>query len=61
MSSDLRTIKSITDNEYKYGFVTDIDMETLPQGLNEDIVRMIAAKKNEPEFMVEWRLKAYRH
>jgi len=60
MSSDLKTIKGIADREYKYGFVTDIDMEILPQGLNEDIVRMIAGKKDEPEFMVKWRLKAYR-
>jgi len=61
MNTDLKTIKGITDQEYKYGFVTDIDMETLPQGLNEEIIRMISAKKDEPEFMTKWRLKAYRH
>ncbi len=47
--------------EYKYGFVTDIDADSVPPGLNEDVVRLISAKKNEPEFMLEWRLKAYRH
>jgi len=46
---------------YKYGFVTDIDSETVPLGLNEDIVRLISQKKGEPEFMLAWRLKAYRH
>ncbi len=46
--------------DYKYGFVTDIEQETLPKGLNEDIVRAISAKKEEPEWMCEWRLKAYR-
>lgn len=49
------------DTTYKYGFVTDIETETVPRGLNEDIIRMISAKKNEPEFMLEYRLKAYSH
>jgi len=48
-------------SEYKYGFTSDIDMETAPKGLNEDIVRFISKKKNEPEWMLEWRLKAFRH
>ncbi len=48
-------------SDYEWGFTTDIDMETLPKGLNEDVVRFISKKKNEPEFMLEWRLKAYRH
>lgn len=47
--------------DYKYGFVTDIETETVPRGLNEDIIRMISAKKNEPEWMLDYRLKAYRH
>ncbi len=47
--------------EYEHGFVTDIDADSLPPGLSEDVVRLISAKKNEPEFMLEWRLKAYRH
>jgi Fe-S cluster assembly protein SufB len=48
-------------DKYKYGFVTDIEMETAPKGLSEDIVRFISAKKNEPAWMLEWRLKAFRH
>ena len=47
--------------EYKYGFETDIEADTLPPGLDEDIVRLISAKKNEPDWLLEWRLKAYRH
>jgi len=46
--------------KYKYGFVTDIEMERAPRGLNEDVVRLISAKKGEPEWMLEWRLGAYR-
>jgi len=61
MSDDQQTIQNITDQDYKYGFVTDIEMEAFPKGLDENIVRMISAKKKEPEFMTEWRLKAYRH
>ncbi len=61
MSDEQQTIQNITDQEYKYGFVTDIEMDEFPQGLDENIVRMISAKKKEPEFMTEWRLKAYRH
>jgi len=53
-------VKSIGD-QYKYGFVTDIEIEFAPKGLNEDIVRLISEKKEEPEWMLEWRLKAYRH
>ncbi len=55
------TLREITNQDYKYGFVTDVEMETIPRGLNEDVVRLISQKKNEPEFMLEWRLKAYRH
>ena len=61
MLDEQQTIKNITDQDYKYGFVSDIEMDEFPQGLNEDIVRMISAKKHEPDFMTEWRLKAYRH
>ena len=49
------------DTDYKWGFVTEIESDIAPKGLNEDVVRMISAKKNEPEFLLEWRLKAYRH
>jgi Fe-S cluster assembly protein SufB len=55
------TIKDLTSQEYRYGFITDIEADTLPAGLNEDTIRLISAKKNEPQFMLDWRLKAYRH
>jgi len=54
-------VEGLADREYKYGFTTEIESDTLPPGLNEDVIRMISEKKNEPEFMLEWRLKAYRH
>jgi len=54
------TIEALANREYQYGFVTDIEADTAPRGLNEDIVRLISAKKNEPRFMLDWRLKAYR-
>jgi Fe-S cluster assembly protein SufB len=55
------SLGDITKAEYKAGFVTDIEQETLPPGLSEDVVRLISAKKGEPAWMTEWRLKAYRH
>jgi Fe-S cluster assembly protein SufB len=61
MSSTVNQINDLTQQEYKWGFITSIDEDRLPPGLNEDIVRAIAIKKGEPEFMVEWRLKAYRY
>jgi len=54
-------LNELTDKEYKYGFFSDIETETIPKGLNEDVVRLISAKKKEPEFMLEFRLKAYRY
>ncbi len=54
------TVKTLVNQPYKYGFVTDIESDTVPRGLNEDVIRLISAKKNEPEFMLEFRLKAYR-
>ncbi len=54
-------IKELTDKSYAYGFVTDIEADTLPPGLNEDVVRFISAKKHEPQWLLDWRLKAYRH
>lgn len=54
------TVKTLVNQPYKYGFVTNIEVETIPRGLNEDIIRLISAKKNEPEFMLEFRLRAYR-
>ena len=53
-------IESLVNREYPYGFVTDVEADTIPRGLSEDVVRLISAKKNEPEFMLQWRLKAYR-
>jgi len=55
------TIQDLANREYKWGFVTDVAEDRIPKGLSEDTVRLISAKKNEPEFMLEWRLKAYRH
>ena len=55
------TIEQLANQEYKYGFVTDIEADVAPPGLNEDIVRLISTKKNEPAWMLEWRLKALRH
>ncbi len=59
--SSTNAIHDFTQQEYKWGFVSDIAEDKIPKGLNDDIIRVISAKKNEPEFMLEWRLKAYRH
>src|SRR4026209_491204 len=56
-----QTIQDLANREYTAGFQTDIESEAVPPGLNEDIVRIISAKKNEPEWLLEWRLKALRH
>ncbi len=61
MATTARTLEELTNREYKYGWVADIEEETAPRGLNEDVIRLISAKKHEPPFMLEWRLKAYRH
>jgi Fe-S cluster assembly protein SufB len=61
MKTETQTVEELANREYKYGFVSDIESESLPPGLDEDRVRMISAKKGEPEFLLEWRLKAYRH
>lgn len=61
MGTELSSIETLANREYKWGFVTDIEADSVPPGLNEDIIRLISARKNEPEFMLEWRLKAYRH
>jgi Fe-S cluster assembly protein SufB len=53
-------VESLVNREYKWGFITDIEADTVPAGLNEDIIRLISSKKGEPAFMLEWRLKAYR-
>ncbi len=54
-------IREITNREYKYGFVTDLKMDIVPRGLNEDVIRLISAKKNEPGWLLDWRLRAYSH
>src|SRR5512142_2158462 len=61
MKSATNRIEDLAKQEYKWGFVSDIEADTIPKGLNEDVIRLISAKKHEPEFMLEWRLKAYRH
>ena len=61
MESATDTIESFVNSEYKYGFVSDIETDSFAPGLNEDVVRRISEKKGEPEFMLEWRLKAFRH
>jgi len=61
MSTNVNTIRDLAEQEYKWGFVTDIEAERIPKGLNEEIIRTISAKKHEPQFMLDWRLKAYRH
>ena len=60
MSTEEQELRELTGGEYKYGFVTDIEADTVPKGLSEDVIRLISAKKNEPEWLLEWRLKAYR-
>src|SRR4051812_25797703 len=60
LDEDLITIQDTVNQEYKYGFVTQIEAESAPKGLNEDTIRFISEKKNEPEWMLEWRLKAFR-
>ncbi len=60
MSTDEKVIADLTKKEYKYGFITDIEADTAPKGLNEDIIRFISQKKEEPEWLFEWRLQAYR-
>lgn len=60
-NTEVTTIEELANKEYKYGFVTNIEAESLPPGLNEDTIRQLSAIKQEPEFLLEWRLKAYRH
>ncbi|HET7002350.1 MAG TPA: Fe-S cluster assembly protein SufB, partial [Puia sp.] len=58
---ELRTIEKTVFSDYKYGFVTNIEADEAPRGLNEDVIRFISARKKEPQWMLDWRLKAYRH
>ena len=61
MSNMLQSIEELTEASYEYGFSTDLDTDIAPPGLTEDTVRLISSKKNEPEWLLEWRLKAFRH
>ena len=61
MSTAIETVETLVQTEYKYGFYTDIEADSAPPGLNEGIIRLISHKKNEPEWLLDWRLKAYRH
>ena len=60
MSKDKEILEGLTEKEYEHGFVTDVEQEFIPKGLNEDIIRLISAKKEEPEWMLEFRLEAFR-
>jgi Fe-S cluster assembly protein SufB len=60
MATQLNSIETLANQEYKWGFVTDIEADSVPPGLNEDTIRLISARKSEPQFMLDWRLKAYR-
>ena len=56
----LDTVRAVTDRQYQYGFITDIESDTAPIGLDEDTVRFISAKKSEPDWLLNWRLEAFR-
>ncbi|MFN5875666.1 MAG: Fe-S cluster assembly protein SufB, partial [Ignavibacteria bacterium] len=59
MAQDQNILDEVVQSEYKYGFTTDIEQELLPKGLDESVIRFISAKKNEPEWLLEWRLHAF--
>ncbi len=61
MSNGMQDVHDVVSRKYKHGWFTDIESDTVPPGLNEDVIRLISAKKEEPQFMLDWRLKAYRH
>ncbi len=61
MSTEINSVEELAIKDYKYGFETEIETDIIPKGLSEDVVRLISQKKNEPEWMLEWRLKAFRH
>jgi Fe-S cluster assembly protein SufB len=61
MSEETKRLEQLANREYKYGFITDIEADSVPRGLNEEIIAMISERKGEPSFMLEWRLKAFRH
>src|SRR5271169_1786755 len=61
MPTETSDIETLANREYQWGFITDIEADSAPMGLNEEIIRFISHKKNEPDWMLQWRLKAYRH
>ncbi len=61
MPTPVNSVEALATQEYKYGFYTDVEADNVPPGLNEDIIRLISAKKNEPSWLLDWRLKSYRH
>ena len=61
MSAEIQELEELANREYQFGFVTDIEQESAPPGLNEDIVRFISAKKEEPDWLLDWRLKAFEY
>ena len=61
MTATDTSLNTFIGNEYRHGFVTEVETDTVPRGLTEDTIRLISARKNEPPFMLEWRLKAFRH
>src|SRR5919106_1251213 len=61
MPTETQEIETLANREYKWGFVTDIEADSAPPGLNEEVIRFISHKKQEPDWMLQWRLKAYRH
>ena len=61
MAKDNTSLHSLLDREYQHGFVTDIEVETFPPGLDEAVIRRISAIKDEPQFLLDWRLEAFRH
>ena len=60
MAGSNENIEALVGKKYRHGFVTDIDSDTVPPGLDEDVIKLISAKKREPQFMLDWRLKAFR-
>src|ERR1700679_1302060 len=61
MSTDMNVVHELASRDYEWGFVTDIEEDRIPKGLGEDVIRLISARKQEPAFMLEWRLNAYRY
>ena len=60
-TTETQYLQGVAEREYEHGWVTDIESEVAPPGLNEDVIRFISERKEEPEWLLEWRLKAYRH